>query len=145
VALLADAVDLTRYRPGAAPDIGTVEVDARMNGFQAKCDYAPRNAGLDVTLTVQLTAERGPASSSRTVDLPYLVAVVERDESRVLNRGTDTVRVTFAGNQRSTGVSGEEMLVRIPGDVRQAADRTILIGFALTPEQLEANRRRGAR
>jgi hypothetical protein len=145
VALLAEAVDLTRYRPGAAPDIGTVEVDARMTGFQARCDYAPRDAGLDVTLVVQATAERGPAATGRTAELPFLIAVTEEGEGRVLNRGTDTLRVTFPDGQRRAEGRSEEMMVRIPGDVRRAAEKVVLIGFQLSPEQLAANRRRGVR
>ncbi|MCR0983074.1 hypothetical protein [Roseomonas populi] len=144
MSLLADAVDLTRYRAGAVPDVGTVEVDARMIGFQARCDYAPRDAGLDVTLVVQVAAERGP-TATRAVDLPYVVAVTDEAEGRVLNRGTDTVRLTFAGNERRTAVQGEQMMVRIPGDVRRAAEKVVLIGFQLTPEELAANRRRGVR
>ena len=145
VALLAEAVDLTRFREGARPDIATMEVDARMTGFQARCDYAPRDAGLDVTLQVQVAAERGPAATGTAADLPYLVAVTEEAESRVLNRGTDTVRVSFDRGERRTIAQGEEMLVRIPGDVRRAAEKVILVGFQLSPEQLAYNRRRGVR
>ncbi|MFC7737804.1 hypothetical protein ACFQX4_18665 [Roseomonas sp. GCM10028921] len=145
VALLAEAVDLTRYHPGAAPDIGTMEVDARLTGFQARCDYAPRDAGLDVTLAVQVAAERGPAAAGRVIELPYLIAVTDEGEDRVLNRGTDTLRVTFTDNERRTAVQGEEMMVRIPGDPRRAAEKAVLIGFQLTPEQLAQNRRRGVR
>ena len=145
VALLAEAVDLTRYREGARPDLASMEVDARMTGFQARCDYASREGGLDVTLRVQVAAERGPAATGNTADLPYLVAVTEEAESRVLNRGTDTVRVLFGTGDRRTTAQGEEMLVRIPGDVRQAAEKVVLVGFLLSPEQLAANRRRGVR
>ncbi|MFC0388991.1 hypothetical protein [Muricoccus vinaceus] len=145
VALLAEAVDLTRYREGARPDLAAMEVDARLTGFQARCDYAPRDAGLDVTLRVQVAAERGPASTGTTADLPYVIGVTEEGEDRVLNRGTDAVRISFDRGERRTSAQGEEMVVRLPGDVRRAAEKVVLIGFQLTPEQLAANRRRGVR
>jgi hypothetical protein len=145
VALLAEAVDLTRYRAGTAPDIGTVEVDARLTGFQARCDYAPRDAGLDVTVVVQVAAERGPAAAGRSLDLPYVIGVTDEEEGRVLSSGTDVLRVTFPEGQRRTETRGEEMVIRIPGDVRRAAEKAVLIGFQLSPEQLAANRRRGVR
>jgi hypothetical protein len=63
----------------------------------------------------------------------------------VLNRGSDTIRVTFRGNESRAVSRSEQMMVRIPGDVRRAAEKVVLIGFQLTPEQLEANRRRGVR
>ncbi|WP_159349572.1 hypothetical protein [Roseomonas harenae] len=145
VALLAEAVDLTRYRPGATPDPGALEVDARMTGFQARCDYAPRDTGLDVTLVVQVAAERGPAASGRAAELPYMIAVTDEAEGRVLNKATDTLQVTFANGERRSTAQGEQMMVRIPGNVQRAAERAILLGFQLTPEQLAANRRRGVR
>lgn len=145
VALLAEAVDLTRYRQGARPDLAAMEVDARMTGFGARCDYAPRDAGLDVTVQVEFTAERGPAATSNSFDLPYVVGVTDESEGRVLNSGADTLRVSFTGSERRTTARGEEVLVRIPGNVQRAAEKVVLIGFQLTPEQLEANRRRGVR
>jgi hypothetical protein len=145
VALLAEAVDFTRYRTGAAPNPGALEVDARMTGFQARCDYAPRDAGLDVTLVVQVAAERGPAATGPAAEVPYMIAVTDEGEGRVLNKATDTIRVTFVGGDRRSTALGEEMMVRIPGDVQRAAEKVILLGFQLTPEQLEANRRRGVR
>jgi len=144
VALLAEAVDLTRHRAGTRPDIATVEVDARMTGFQARCDYAPRDAGLDVTLVVAVAAERGP-TGGRVADLPWLIAVTDGTEGEVLSRGTDTLRVAFDGDSRRAEARSEQMMVRIPGDARRAAERSILVGFQLTPEQLAANRRRGVR
>ncbi|WP_338661323.1 hypothetical protein VQH23_13855 [Pararoseomonas sp. SCSIO 73927] len=141
VAVLADAVDLTRYGAGAS---GAVELQARMLQPVGSCDYAPGSAGLDVTLVVQVEAERG-IGTLRTADLPYVVAVTDEAEGRVLNRGADTVRVIFAGNERRTAAQGEQMMVRIPGDVRRAAEKVVLIGFQLTPEELAANRRRGPR
>jgi hypothetical protein len=122
-----------------------VEVDARLTGFQARCDYAPRDAGLDVTVRVQVAAERGPAAAGRNLNLPYVIAVTDEAESRVLSSGADTLQVTFPEGQRRAEVRGEEMVIRIPGDVRRAGEKTILIGFQLSPEQLAANRRRGVR
>ncbi|WP_458094037.1 hypothetical protein [Roseomonas sp. WA12] len=145
VAMLAEAVDLTRYRSGARPDLGAMEVDARLLGFQARCDYAPRDGGLDVTLLVEASAERGPAATAPVAELPFLIAVTEEGEGRVLSRGSDTIRITFRGNESRAVARSEQMMVRIPGDVRRAAEKVVLIGFQLTPEQLADNRRRGVR
>lgn len=145
VAMLGDAVDLTRFRAGARPDLATMEVDARLTGVQARCEYAPRNAGVDITLYVQVSAERGPAATGRSVQVPYFVAVTERDESRILNRGTDAVTIPFTANSNTNAVAGEEMMIRLPGDPNLSATRQILIGFVLSPDEVALNRRRGPR
>jgi hypothetical protein len=74
-----------------------------------------------------------------------MIAVTDEAEGRILNKATDTLQVTFANGERRSTAQGEQMMVRIPGNVQRAAERVILLGFQLTPEQLAANRRRGVR
>ncbi|MFC0409748.1 hypothetical protein [Roseomonas elaeocarpi] len=144
VALLGDAADLSRYA-GGREDLTTMVLDARLTGFQAKCDYAPNHAGLDVTLRLAMSAERGPAATGNTAQLPYMVAVVSADESAVLARATYTAQVEFPANVSRVQTQGEELSIRIPGGVEQARTRRVLLGFVLTPEELAVNRRRGPR
>jgi hypothetical protein len=93
VALLAEAADLTRYRAGARPDLGTMEVDARLLGFQARCDYAPRDGGLDVILLVEASAERGPAATTAAAELPFFIAVTEEGETARLSLPRKVMRM----------------------------------------------------
>lgn len=144
VAILSDAADLTRFRPGGGQDLTAMELNASLSGFQAKCDYAPERAGLDVTLTPSFTAERGPAAQGRTAEIPYMVAVVE-DESRILSRATYSMQVEFPPNVSRSRSAGEELSIRIPGTPQSAAQKTILLGFVLSPEELALNRRRSPR
>ncbi|MBP0443372.1 hypothetical protein J8J14_01150 [Roseomonas sp. SSH11] len=144
VSVLEEGAVLTRHRAGARPGPRAVELEARLADIRPRCELAPRNAGLDVTLVVQVQAQRGPALAGREAELPYFIAVTDAEGGRVLNRGSDSLRVSFGGDGRATA-EGEEMMVRIPGDPRLAAERVILVGFQLTPEQLEANRRRAGR
>jgi hypothetical protein len=145
VSILADAADLTRFRPGGGTDLAAMAFDARIAGFRARCDYAPRRAGLDVTLTLAFNAERGPAATGRSVDLPYVVAVVSADESRVLSRAAFATRAVFPPNVSRLQGQGEELSIRLPGTPQEAAAQAVLVGFALTPEELAVNRRRGVR
>ncbi|MFT8244090.1 hypothetical protein [Roseomonas sp. BN140053] len=145
VALLGEAADLTRFRAGGPRDLSNMELDARLVGFQAKCDYAPRRDGLDVTLTLSLSAERGPGATGRTASLPYLVAVVSGDERQVLAREAYAAEVSFPANVNRVQTRGEELSIRIPGSPQEAAGRTVLLGFVLTPEELALNRQRGTR
>ncbi len=145
VALLGEAADLTRY-DGATRDLSALVLDARLTGFTATCDYAPRNAGLDVTLRLAMSAERGPAARGREATLPYLVAVVTPDEREVLAREGYSAQAVFPANVGRVRTQGEEITIRLPGrDPQEAARRTVLLGFALTPEELALNRQRGPR
>jgi len=144
IAILADAADLTRFRPGGGQDLTAMELNASLSGFQAKCDYAPRQAGLDVTLTPNFKAERGPAAQGRAAEIPYMVAVVD-DGNHVLSRATYNMQVEFPPNVSRTRNEGEELSIRIAGQPQQAAQKRILLGFVLSPEELAMNRRRGPR
>ncbi|WP_376099957.1 hypothetical protein ACE7GA_12855 [Roseomonas sp. CCTCC AB2023176] len=143
--ILSDAADLTRYRAGAAADISTTELEARIVGLDRRCDFAPRNAGLEVTVRVRVQAQRGPALAGTSARIPYFVAVTDREENRVFSRGTDAVTVNLPRNGTGDSVLGEEISVLIPGDPNVAATRRIVVGFVLTPEEVALNRRRGPR
>ncbi|MDB5371265.1 MAG: hypothetical protein JWP20_2823 [Roseomonas sp.] len=144
VAVLADAADLTRFRPGGGSDLTGMVVNASVSGFQAKCDYAPERDGLVVTLTPSFSAERGPAAPGPVADIPYMVAVVGEDD-RVLSRASYVMRVEFPPNVARVKSTGEEISITLAGGVEAAAKRRVLIGFLLNPEELAANRRRGPR
>jgi hypothetical protein len=62
IAILAEGADLTRYREGGARDLTAMVVDARVTGFEARCDFADRERSvLDVRIVPRFEAERGPA------------------------------------------------------------------------------------
>lgn len=145
VSLLGDAADLTRFS-GPGRDIPSMVLDARLTGYQAKCDYAPGHKGLDVTLRLGLSAERGPAATTRTAALPYFVAVTTADESRILAKANYTASVEFPANVNRVQTSGEEISIRIPAATPgEAAQRQVVLGFQLSPEELALNRQRGPR
>jgi hypothetical protein len=143
IAILADAADLTRFRPGAGEDLTAMVLTASLSSYQAKCDYARRGSGLDVTLTPSFLAERGPAATGRTADMQYMVAVVEGD--RILSRAVYGLRVEFPPNVTRSFGKGEEITIQLGGTPVEAARRRVLLGFVLSPEELAANRLRGPR
>jgi len=148
VGILADAADLTRFRPGAGQDLSAMVVDARITGFQARCDYTRRGRALEMILTVQFAAERGPAAAgTRTADLPYFVTVVSADETQVIAPPQHfSTRIVFPTNVSRARANGQELSIIIPlGGERQLGEQAVLIALQLTPEELALNRRRGPR
>jgi hypothetical protein len=144
IAILAEAADLTRYRPGQGTDLSAMVVDARIAGFEARCDFAPRRGGLEVTVIPRFTAERGPAGGPEA-ELPWLVSVVDPARGEVTAQARQVTRLAFPGAAGLTSATGAPVRILLPGDPAEAARQQVLIGFALTPEELALNRRRGVR
>lgn len=144
VAILADAADLTRFN-GTSRDLTALQVDAKITGFNAKCDFGERGRGLDVMLTLNLQAERGPAFAGRAVELPYIVAVVDPANGQVLARERYAATAAFEPNVPRAQVTTEEVNIRLGGMPPDAAKKSILIGFQLSEGELALNRQRGPR
>lgn len=144
VGIVADGADLTRFQGGGA-DLSRMTLDARIAGFDLRCEWAGRREALLVTLTPRFTAERGPAAgAARTVELPWTLAILNADQSELLNRQDFAVRGAFPANSPRLAMNAPPVPIRLPG--RDGAEtRQILLGFSLTAEELALNRRRGPR
>ncbi|WP_372623227.1 hypothetical protein [Falsiroseomonas sp.] len=147
IAILADGADLTRFRTGAARDLTALTLDARITGFDARCDYAGGDLrALEVRITPRFEAERGPAAAGRGADLPWFVALSDTADTRILARVAQTTPVTFPPNVQRAEASGRPVQVVVPlPEGRRASDYVVRLSFQLTPEELALNRQRGPR
>lgn len=146
IAVLGDGADLTRYRPGAVQDLAAMTFDARLIGFQARCDYTSGRRSVAVAISGVFDVERGPAgAATRGVTLPWFIAVTDSDDMQVIDRQEFTTPVAFEGNANRVRVQSRPISLNFPVDERRVENHTVRLSFQLTPEQLEANRRRGAR
>jgi hypothetical protein len=147
IAILADGADLTRFRPGAGPDLTAMVLDARLTGFDARCDYAGRDRrSLDVRVTPRFAVERGPAFEGRVAELPWFVAMTDANDTALLERVAATTRVSFAANTPVATATGQPVRLTVPvAEGLRARDYTLRLSFQLTPEELALNRSRGPR
>lgn len=146
LSLPADVADLTRYQPGAQPDLSTLVLDARVQAIDGSCRRGRRDASVVVAMTSRFRVERGPAGTERAVDLPWFIAVVEDGTDRILSRQTFTQRATFAPNTTRVNVASPPIEVVFPvAEGRRVQDHRIMVGFLLSPEEVALNRRRGPR
>jgi hypothetical protein len=147
IAILAEGADYTRFRDGAARDVGGMVVDAAIVGFEARCDYAGSDRRvLDVRVAPRFRAERGPASEGRSADLPWFVALTDANDAAVLERVAGTTRVTFPANLSDASAAGQTVRLSLPvAEGLRASDYRVRISFQLTPDQLAHNRQRGPR
>lgn len=142
--LPADVADLTRHLPGAPPDLSTLVLDARVTAVDGNCRRGRRDQTVDVGVSLRIRAERGPAAQGRAAQLPWFIAVLDGDT--ILSRQSFTLPVVFAANTTRAEVQTDSIDVAFPvGGTRRIQELRILVGFQLSPEELELNRRRGPR
>ncbi|WP_149541396.1 hypothetical protein [Siccirubricoccus phaeus] len=143
--ILAEGADLTRYRPGPVKDLTTLEFDARLAGLSGGCNPGRGNRSIEMTISANFTVERGAGAEGREFDLPWSVVMIDPADGRII--GQDFVdRVGFARNETRTSIQSAPVTVTLPvGEGRRAQDYRIWATFALTPEDLALNRRRGPR
>lgn len=139
VSILSDASEITTFGQGRGQDLTDVAFRGSIEQVGRVCDY--NRAGDTVTSTtgIRLVATRGPAAQSNQTTLIFFVAVVDREQT-ILARERFESTLSFQANQRQAGVVEEiEQVIPIRPDLR-GLDYEILVGFELSPEQLEYNR-----
>lgn len=145
VTILQDGADLTRFRDGAGQDLSVLVADARIQGLNARCDYAQRGAAVSMSLAVEFEVERGPAARG-PVTLPWFVVVTRAEDESVVERRTFEMGVTFPANISRTRSAAPPVRMTFPiRDGRRVTDYNVRVSFQLTEQELAYNRRRGPR
>ena len=146
ITILADGADLTRFRPGAARDLSTMTFDARLIGFEARCDYTRRREGVAVSVSAIFDVERGPAAgTARQTILPWFIAVTDSNDTQLIERQDYVTPLTFEGDANRTRVQSRPVTLNFPAEERLVENHNVRLSFQLGPEDLELNRRRGPR
>jgi hypothetical protein len=134
--LLDGAERTSAYRAGSEARPSDLRYLAVLTDLSSACRYYGDggSAGVDVDLTFNLIAERGPALPE-VEELTYFVATVgpgRQIRSEHVLRGD----LSFAEGEQRTGWT-EELTLRLPGITpSQAADYTLYIGFQLDDAEL---------
>lgn len=138
VGILRDGARITQFRAGRGRDLTDIESRAELADFTGGCDYD--SSGVTVNLKAGLVAERGPAFRGNQANYVYFVAIIAPDGT-VLQKREFATEVNFPGNQPRSG-SLEELSQRIPlSSQTDGKSYQVLLGFQLSSEQLEYNRR----
>jgi hypothetical protein len=146
VAVLADAADVTEFRPSAAGghDLTDMVLDGRITGLSGKCARASETL-LSTHVVLSMSFSRGPGAVAREVDVPYFLGVFEGD-SDILDKKIFPVHVVFPPNVDRVVLDTQDVELTLPiSHVKSGAVYTVRAGFQLSPEQLAFNRRRGPR
>ncbi len=111
---------------------------ADLQGLSGECNFKNKDA-VEVTVTLNFAARRGAADVSlKGKELPYFVAVLSPEEE-ILQRQAFVTNIDF--DNAGVGSSTEEHTVRISATKPEEAYKyKVVIGFALTPDQLRYNK-----
>lgn len=137
-----DTAKLVQFN-GAGKDLTDVVVEAEFTGYLGDCGYDLDEKTLDVIISPIITAELGPAAQSRVAALKYFVALRDPNGNFVQKSVFD-VTMPFADNLNMARFRDEQVTLSVPlDDVWNGPNYEIYLGFQLSAEQLEYNRRFG--
>ena len=141
VFVLKDASSLTRFKAGAGRDITDVIFEARIVDFRGFCEYNDKRTKVEIKLSLAFNISRGPANRDRKASFDYFIAIPKFHPAPQGKNSFD-LKVEFARNigrvQKLDEVNMEIPLApKIPFE-----EYAIYIGFQMTRQELQENRRR---
>lgn len=142
--ILGDAEQMIQFRDGPGRDILDVSYSGRLSRVFAGCEYEmnkDRTGVMAVKVYVAIEAERGPANHDRSAPYRYFVTLTDAKREPVAKNVFD-LTAQFPGNVSRVVLADDTVEMRVPIRAGQSGrDFTIFVGFQLTDEQLEFNRR----
>ncbi len=144
--VLADAATLTKFKPGPGETLIDALFEAKIVDIGMACEHDidgdTREGTLNVDLQLLMEASRGPADKSREAQIRYFVTLTDNDH-KILGKEVFDMKGVFPGNLTVTRITDEPMELEIPLSAgKTGRDYQIYVGFQLTRQQLEYNRRR---
>lgn len=145
--VLGEPSELTRFRDGPGRDPTDIQFEAKFMQVNGECSYDADGGEIEIELNVVIDVLRGRANADGAASFSYFLAVVERDQQAgsppaIQGRQEFPVQLSFASTRRNiryTDVLG----IKIPRpDARSVRGYVLYLGFALTPEELDFNRRK---
>lgn len=126
---------------GRGKDLTDVVLRAEIARVVTKCEYNASESTISVDLAFNGIAEIGPAAQSRTQTVTTFVAVTRRFGAKVKKQLYE-VPLVFEGASRQVQFLKTIEGTQIPyGGDADGRIYEILVGFQLTPEQLDYNRK----
>jgi hypothetical protein len=135
VAVLEQGSTLNAFLPGRQ-DVAAEITHAEITGVAGTCQLDKKGHLLTVKFQAGFTATNGPANTSATLVLPYLVSESQGDV--IIGVTDNTIALKFDGNQSTAQATTKPVTLHFPNSPDTAAT-DILVSFLLTPDQLAYN------
>lgn len=134
VGILGDANKAIQYRDGPGRDLTDVTFETELIDFNGACKYEDKQATVVISFVLQIGAARGPAANQAEAQVPYFVAVVDKQQN-ILSRNRFVARIPFKDGQRRVIVADEfEQVLPLQG--RPTSEYEILVGLEIPQDQL---------
>ncbi|HTE82518.1 MAG TPA: hypothetical protein VK634_17670 [Reyranella sp.] len=137
-----DAQSLTRFKEGAGRDPRDVMFEASLVNAGTKCQVSRNKLEVDVILRIAVNA--GPSVGTGVTRVPFFVRVIDANGTVV--QGSDQLADYKLSAASPRGLSQEEMAVGLPfSNLADLGGYRIAVGLKPSPQELDYNRRAGAR
>jgi len=138
-AVVADGAGRLIKFNGAGKELADVAFEAEILELTGTCGYDDES--IDVELNVEIVAGRGPAATGDVAAFNYFVAVARADKTILAREGFDAA-IELPSDQTRAGIF-EEIEQTIPIQEGESGENyVIVVGFEMTPEELDFNRER---
>lgn len=140
VVSFVDGLDkVTAFGAEGGADLANVVYSAEVKQLEAVCTFERKGAAVSAAFLV--IADRGLGDRERVARPSYFVAVTD-PQGNVMAKEVFETEIPFNDNRRRVGRKEEiEPFVPYQGPNGDFTGYRILIGFQLTPEQVEFNKR----
>lgn len=136
---------MTQFRDGSGRDLTDVVFGAEIVDYAGDCQFDKKTNTVNVRMKVLFAITEGPAETQPTNTLQYFVAVPSFYPAPAAKQVLGMDFKYPDGNVATMMVRDEEVRLSIPLEGRTTKETPIYIGFQLTEEQLEYNRRQHQR
>ena len=143
--VLSDAAKIVKFAPGGSEEVASALIAAEVVNTTSGCRYD----GTDITAGVGLAIEAvvgqaGAKSRQLRYVLPYFVAVTDAND-RVLSKREFEATLRLKDNTVVRVLEiVDDIEIKMPAG-KTGADYRVIVGFQLTPAQLDYNRRQRRR
>lgn len=136
-----DGADRVTVFNGRGRDLTDVVLRGEIRKAVIKCKYDTDEHTISVDLAFDGQAEMGPAANSRDQVLKGFAAIT-RTDGKIVNKQEFDMPVSFAGTSRQVRFEKviEDTVLPYGGEINGSIYE-ILVGFQLTREQLDYNRK----
>ncbi|MBC8339187.1 MAG: hypothetical protein ISR51_03195 [Rhodospirillales bacterium] len=142
--VVADAAKLIKFRDGPGRDLVDVNYEGEITGVKLGClsniDKQTKTGTLDVDVTLDYIASRGPANRDSKARFDYFISVVDPDR-KILYREAFPLVVAFPGNQTRIRFSNKPVTLELPILAKRSSRYyRIFVGLTLTRDEVHYNR-----
>jgi hypothetical protein len=138
VEVVGDLSRLVQFSDGPGRDPSDILYAARVTDVKSGCLYDKR--GVTVDMVVSLVAERGRAGAKlQGADIAYFVAITDATQA-IVDKKVFTSRLDFSGDVARLD-DALDQIIPLSSITASADDHTIIVGFQLTPEQIDFNQK----